>query len=446
MSHRRERFTKFRICGHARPLWSQAKATTRSCEWAFAGTLKFSWRSDTPTIQCARQSLSATLPLVDAASKGQLLPSPSTLLPKRPRFDPAKLFVHFASAATLEVISDAERAWSEAKKLERIASQHLVTKTQQSRDLEMHHAEMAALVSLRLQEREQKLSTLETRQMSLHDEEGKAMLCEEVVIFGQRACEEAEEALRLAEVNQKKAKLKARKRQSSIKKKKKTMELVADADKALKLATLELGKAQSQLEKAKEALRVQRQDVQRCNRHQNLAREKLDKAIHDHVAAEKEERSAHHHAVEAGRFRAAAELALEQAKKISAERKAFVEGLERDATFANWPGDPVAQQFPAPFRDYEVNQEMDTFELDVGSDNIVDLFFEAFCGEVWAKEEKVTVAACIGNAFGWVPIGGPCWQQVREKQDELVSQRMAEGKGDRTASYIRSTVQLGELS
>ena len=77
-----------------------------------------------------------------------------------------------------------------------------------------------------------------------------------------------------------------------------------------------------------------------------------------------------------------------------------------------------------------VNQEMDTFELDI-DDNVVDIFFEGLCGHTWSKAEKITVASCIGNAFGWLPIGGPCWQDVRTRQDELLAQRFEDATSNR---------------
>ena len=122
---------------------------------------------------------------------------------------------------------------------------------------------------------------------------------------------------------------------------------------------------------------------------------------------------------------------LQAAVRTSTKERNFIDSVERDVTFANWPGDRRARHLPAPFRDYEVNQEMDTFELDIGRDNVVDIFFEGLCGHTWSKAEKITVASCIGNAFGWLPIGGPCWQDVRTRQDELLAQRFEDATSNR---------------
>ena len=158
--------------------------------------------------------------------------------------------------------------------------------------------------------------------------------------------------------------------------------------------------------------------LERAIRHVNLAHGKLDKVTRESKAAELA-------LVEGTPLPKLSELANPQhpiCRTVRTSTKGkFHRCVERDVTFANWPGDRRARHLPAPFRDYEVNQEMDTFELDIGRDNVVDIFFEGLCGHTWSKAEKITVASCIGNAFGWLPIGGPCWQDVRTRQDELLA-------------------------
>ena len=339
--------------------------------------------------------------------------------------------VHLASASALAALADAEWTWSAARKVERTAAQNLDACTHQCRAAETRSEEAAVTAADRLRGREENARILETRQTSLHDEQDKTVRCEEALMLARQFDKEASEALQGAEAKLKKSKLKARKKQKSKKKKMKLQRAVVEAESGMKLATLELGNAQSKLGDAEVAVRVQTEVVARADRHANLAREKLDKSTAEHAAAEKAVVTALDHATKTERTRAAAAAVLQQAKESSAERKACMEAVERDATFANWPGDPRTQQLPAPFRDYEVNQEMDTFELDVGRDSVVDVFFEGLCGHVWAEAEKVTVAACIGNAFGWKPIGGPCWQRVRERMEELLAKRMEERIQDR---------------
>ena len=421
MSHSRERFTKFRVVG-GRPVWSQVKAAARSCDRAFGGSHKFSWRSTGPSLQCARIP---TLLLPENKEVG--VASEHLATRKPPRFDPTNLFVHLASASAQAAIADAEALWSAARNVERSAAHQLKVCTQQCRAAETRSVDAANSMAGTLEEQEHRKAVLHTKHTSLQEEEDQAALCEDGLMRARQVCEEASEVLREAEAKLTKSKLKARKKQKSKKKKKKLQRAVAEAESALKLAMLELGNAESALAGAEEAVRVQTETVARAHRHANLAREKLEKATAERAAAETALASARDHGSKMESARVAAAAVLQQAEGVSAERKARTEAMEIDATFANWPGDPCTQELPRPFRDYEVNQEMDTFELNVGSDNVIDIFFEGLCGHVWTEFEKVTVAACIGNAFGWTPVGGPSWERVQDRQEELLAQRIESG-------------------
>lgn len=402
MSHSWERFTKFRT--NATVYWGQAKAVTRLCTRTFGESYRFGWVVSRPSLKCTRKcALSAS----DSKS--------------REKFDPSRLFVHFASASAIAALTECERQWSKARKEEQNAKQHFQTKLQEYVTSSSDLTNAEATVHKFMSQIEVEEGTLLTLSSSLRDAEDQVIEFEKRVLLAREKKEEKVKELQKAEEKRNLAKLKTRKKHKSKKKNAKLTEAFSEAERAVKLLKLEMENAEKTLAEAESIAKDQKNDVQQAQQRVEVSTKNIERMTNKMQIAESILKKAQDTQAKAMRVRDSAEIVFQQAETLTHERKLALDGLDRDKTFANWPGDQYAQEFPREFRDYEVNIGMETYELILGDDKIVDLYFEGLCGQVWSKEEKLKVAACVANAFGWTPIGGPCWQKVSVLKEKLLN-------------------------
>jgi hypothetical protein len=186
--------------------------------------------------------------------------------------------------------------------------------------------------------------------------------------------------------------------------------------------------AKEELVEAERGLERSRERVQEDEERRRVARKSLDKASrHRRKAAGKYCVAMRVRASRSGDLRVL-ERQLQEATEHCEVAELEEKRTEEDRTFCNWPGLGEIE-CPNDFKNYQSYASEDSFELKMNRERRVDLYFQGTRGQQWTKEEKIKVAACVGNILGWTALSGPCCREVKNVMGELLQMQLdAEAK------------------
>lgn len=400
MSHTHDRFTKYHATAPA--TWHQIKAITRRCEDVLGREqYKFGLQLRGIGLTCLRKTDQYDW-------RGDRL------------YDSTKscLTVHFGSATSREERRRVTARACAASNVERLALSKCTNFMKTLESAKISKREGEDRLRSRIQEQATAMHELEKCEQQLLSSMERASLSEDALVTATEQETELTAKITKAEETLKRIKKKLKKIKGK-EKRKKGKEAKAKASANVEEAERNALEAREELAQAERGLERSRVRVQEEEESRRLVRETLDKASRRRRKAAGKLCVAMRVLASSIRDLRLLEKQLQEATEHREVTEMEEQRTEEDQTFSNWPGRGEIE-FPNDFKNYQAYASEDSFELEMNRDRRVDLYFQGMRGQQWTKEEKIQVAACVGNVLGWTALSGPCCSKVKRVMDDML--------------------------